>query len=308
MGKRAREEAVLSSSSSVISAEVLPGARIANNSGSVISSSPTSNWESFKSKAFSKRETQIDDNGRTLPSSDVTAEVGAPSLLVTKPATSTIDAESRRKQAALATLLGPFPPPEVELQGEENRIVALDCEMVGVGTEGRSALALVVMIDWHGRVLFRSFCKPSETVTDFRTFVSGVRADHLIGAPDFRAVQARVCALLTGRVLVGHGLQNDLEALLLHHEISARRDTAHYPPLMRRNPYGVLRSQKLKVLVKEHLGTDIQREGAAHDPAEDARAALALYKSFRLPWERDMAKINARKKHGKTKKQAAAVA
>ena len=249
----------------------------------------------------------MDGSGRAISSADASAEVEEPSVLVTKP-TSSVDAELRRKQAALATLLGPFPSAEVELQGEENRIVALDCEMVGVGTEGRSALALVVMIDWHGRVLFRSFCKPAETVTDFRTFVSGVRADHLIGAPDFRAVQARVCALLTGRVLVGHGLQNDLEALLLHHEISARRDTAHYPPLMRRNPYGVLRSQKLKVLVKEHLGTDIQREGAAHDPAEDARAALALYKSFRLPWERDMAKINARKKakHGKNKKQTPA--
>jgi len=215
------------------------------------------------------------------------------------------DAGARRLASALATLRGPFPPASQALVGEEARFVALDCEMVGVGSEGRSALALVVLCDWHGRVLFRSFCRPAEAVTDLRTFVSGVREEHLRGAPDFRAVQARVCELLSGKLLVGHGLKNDLEALLLHHDVRARRDTAHYPPLMRTTAFGALKSRKLRDLAKEHLGADIQGDGAAHDPAEDARAALAVYKVFRLQWERDEARLRARAK-GKSKGSAKA--
>ena len=182
--------------------------------------------------------------------------------------------------------------------------MALDCEMVGVGTEGRSALALVVLVDWFGRELFKSFCRPAEAVTDFRTFVSGVTAQHLARAPDFRSVQARVCALLMGKTLVGHGLKNDLDALLLHHDLHSRRDTAHYPPLMRKNAFGALRSQKLKKLVADHLGAEIQVAGAAHDPAEDARAALAVYKLFRTQWERDEADRSRRHKNRGGKKKA----
>lgn len=47
----------------------------------------------------------------------------------------------------------------------------------------------------------------------------------------------------------------------------------------------LLRPRKLKELTHSILGEDIQQQGQAHDPVEDARAALRLYKSSRLEWE-----------------------
>ena len=72
----------------------------------------------------------------------------------------------------------------------------------------------------------------------------------------------------------------------------------------RKNAFGALRSQKLKKLVADHLGAEIQVAGAAHDPAEDARAALAVYKLFRTQWERDEADRSRRHKNRGGKKKA----
>lgn len=48
-----------------------------------------------------------------------------------------------------------------------------------------------------------------DRVTDYRTWVSGVTAGHLVGAPLFTTVQAEVASLLRGRTVVGHALKND---------------------------------------------------------------------------------------------------
>ena len=59
-------------------------------------------------------------------------------------------------------------------------VLALDCEMVGVGASGtRSALAQVVICNAHEQIVYSTFVKPVDRVTDFRTHVSGVRSAHL---------------------------------------------------------------------------------------------------------------------------------
>jgi len=58
--------------------------------------------------------------------------------------------------------------------------------------------------------------------------------------------------------------------------------------------------------VADHLGAEIQVAGAAHDPAEDARAALAVYKLFRTQWERDEAERQRRHRGRGGKKKGAA--
>ena len=83
--------------------------------------------------------------------------------------------------------------------------------MVGLGHLGsESALARVSIVNYHGHVLLDTFVAPREAVTDWRTWVSGVRERDLVGAPEFKEVQAKVNDLLEGRVLVGHALENDL--------------------------------------------------------------------------------------------------
>ena len=83
--------------------------------------------------------------------------------------------------------------------------------MVGLGPLGsESALARVSLVNFHGAILLDTFVAPRERVTDWRTWVSGVREADLVGAPDFATVQKQVSALIEGRILVGHAIDNDL--------------------------------------------------------------------------------------------------
>ena len=55
----------------------------------------------------------------------------------------------------------------------------MDCEMVGVGDGQESILARVSIVNHDGHPLYDTFVKPREVVTDYRTFVSGVRPEDL---------------------------------------------------------------------------------------------------------------------------------
>lgn len=165
--------------------------------------------------------------------------------------------------------------------------IALDCEMCGTLT-GKSACARVVLVDWKGRTVLDEYVKPREKVTDYRTFVSGITEENLVDAPDIAVVKEQVRELIEGKILVGHGLSNDLECLDLEHPWNMIRDTAYYEPFMK-NHFGQMRPRKLKELAVEKLQREIQVDGQAHSPTEDAIAALDLYKSHRPRWEACMA-------------------
>ena len=187
--------------------------------------------------------------------------------------------------------------------GQEN-IYALDCEMVGVGHDDRSILARCTVVDGRGRVVYDKHVKPmkGQTVTNYRTHVSGIRAKDIrwnSDAVDFRTAQREVSDILKSRVVVGHSLKNDFRALMLNHPPNLIRDTAKFKPLLRARKQGSFRvkhrPQKLKKLSKEILGVAIQ-EGE-HDSAADARAALLLYYKYRKEWEQSLKrKYRARKK------------
>ncbi|KAL7572327.1 hypothetical protein ACA910_021544 [Epithemia clementina (nom. ined.)] len=165
----------------------------------------------------------------------------------------------------------------------KSQYVALDCEMVGTLT-GQSACARVVLIDWKGRTVMDQFVKPTEPVTDYRTFVSGITEDQLTDAPPLEEIRPLVQAALAGKILIGHGLSNDLECLGVEHPWHMIRDTALYEPFMKMH-YGQMNPRKLKELAQERLNREIQVMGQPHSPAEDALAALDLYKSHRPRWE-----------------------
>lgn len=178
----------------------------------------------------------------------------------------------------------------------KSQYVALDCEMVGIGVGGKhSALARVSIVDFDGNVVLDSFVKVPGRVTDFRTHVSGVRAKDIkttAGAMDAKEIRTVVSKILKDKILVGHALRNDFQALMMDHPKEMVRDTARYTPLMRATGKhgGKLKSRKLRDLVKENLNMDIQVEGEAHDSTDDARAAMELYKHFRTSWEKEIEK------------------
>jgi RNA exonuclease 4 len=166
------------------------------------------------------------------------------------------------------------------------RVLAVDCEMVGVGPGGvRSSLARVCLVNESGAVVLDTHVAQREKVTDHRTRVSGIRPEHLDSAPDAAEVRRRVGELIEGRVLVGHAVSHDLTALMLGHPRAMLRDTARYPPLMRSPgaPGRKPKARKLRDLARQHLGLVIQ-EGE-HSPVDDARAALYLYQLHRKTWE-----------------------
>lgn len=174
---------------------------------------------------------------------------------------------------------------------ERAKYVALDCEMVGIGDGHKSAVARVCLLDWDGGVLLDTFVRVTEPVADYRTFVSGIRREHLSSddAVDFEECRSTVRSLLEGKILVGHALKNDLRALDLSHPWHDVRDTAKYEPFMKtRFDDGVLWPRKLKELAEEKLGQEIQQDGMEHSPIEDAKAALDLYKLVRKKWEKVM--------------------
>ena len=62
----------------------------------------------------------------------------------------------------------------------KEKYVALDCEMVGIGIDGKiSALARCCVVDFDGEVLYDEYVRPPGFVTDFRTKWSGVRKQDL---------------------------------------------------------------------------------------------------------------------------------
>lgn len=180
-----------------------------------------------------------------------------------------------------------FMPRAVRRNADVTPIVALDCEMVGVGPEGRQdELARVSVVNYTGDVLYDTFVRPREPVTDYRTKFSGVRESDIgpnSDAVDSFEAQRVVGELLNGRIVVGHALKNDFRVLRIAHPGQKVRDTSDYYRKLwnRRSTH----KPALKTLVAQVLGVDTFQKNE-HDSCEDARAALALYKHNSKDWER----------------------
>lgn len=191
-----------------------------------------------------------------------------------------LDPEAKRR-VVLGDPVAPTPG-----RAELGTYVAIDCEMVGVGPKGStSVLARVAVVNWHGHVVYDRFVRPREPVTDYRTWVSGVRARDLRNAPSFAEVQAEVAEILRGRVLVGHALENDLRVLLLSHPRMMQRDTAGFSAL---RELAGRKQPALRTLARLVLGIEIQTVGAAHSPVEDAQATMAIFRAYKEPWDRSL--------------------
>ncbi|KAL8783637.1 MAG: hypothetical protein Q9213_004497 [Squamulea squamosa] len=193
---------------------------------------------------------------------------------------------------------------------DAGKYISIDCEMVGVGPtpDNESALARVSIVNYHGDQLYDSFVQPKEAVTDYRTFVSGITPKLLQEARTFETVQADVAALLQGKILIGHAVKNDLEALLLGHPKRDIRDTSRHPTY-RQLAGG--KTPSLKRLAKQILDVNIQ--GGEHSSIEDARATMLLFRREKDGFEREHQKrwglprstdtVNAQKGGTKTKKK-----
>ncbi|KAJ0054275.1 hypothetical protein Pint_02709 [Pistacia integerrima] len=166
------------------------------------------------------------------------------------------------------------------------QIVALACKMVGGGTDGSlDYCGRVCVIDEHENIIFHAYVTPPVQVTNYRYETTGIRPEHLRDALPLRQVQRKIQDFLcngepnwrirarggNARILVGHGLDHDLDRLQVEYPPIMIRDTAKYPPLMKTSKL----SNSLKYLTQAYLGYDIQT--GVQDPYEDCVATMRLY-------------------------------
>lgn len=196
----------------------------------------------------------------------------------------------RKHDGATPAPAEPSPPPtaqEVRLEPTSDdtsltKVVAIDCEMVGVGFDGgKSALGRVTLVNSFGNIVYDEYVRAVERIVDYRTWISGIRPKHMNKAKEFWAVQKEVAELIKGRILVGHALHNDLKVLLLSHPKKDIRDTSEYEVFRRER-----KRRSLKDLAAEVLGAKIQQN--EHCPIEDARAAMLIYNKHKKAWEKNM--------------------
>jgi DNA polymerase III epsilon subunit-like protein len=186
-----------------------------------------------------------------------------------------------QQQAAAATAATTSP----SIMYPEHLCLAMDCEMVGVGPHHISVLARVSIVNFAGEIVYDSFVKVEEKVTDYRTAVSGIRPDDLRNGVPYGKCRSQVRVILAGKLLIGHGLQNDLAVLNLRHPAHLIRDTSLYLPYSMQD-FGsgiVIRSRSLRDLMREFCGQTIQ--SGEHDSVEDARAAMTLYGLAKTEWD-----------------------
>ncbi|KAK2593493.1 3'-5' exonuclease [Conoideocrella luteorostrata] len=171
------------------------------------------------------------------------------------------------------------------------KYVAVDCEMVGIGSGGhQSTLARVSLVDFHGRQVYDSYVIPKERVTDWRSSISGISPKEMRFARGFDEVQNEVSRMIQGRVLVGHDIKHDLDALKLSHPPKDVRDTARHQGFRK---FGNGPKPALRILAQELLGINIQE--TSHSSTEDARVTMLLFRKYKSNFDVDYANRYSRK-------------
>nr|CAD1838286.1 unnamed protein product [Ananas comosus var. bracteatus] len=113
-------------------------------------------------------------------------------------------------------------------RAQGSQVVALACKMVGGGSDGSLDLcARVCLVGEDESIVFHTYIKPQIPVTNYRYETTGIRPEHLREAMPLKQAQRKIQDLLCNgepiwkirskdtkaRILVGHGLDHDLDCL-----------------------------------------------------------------------------------------------
>jgi len=192
-----------------------------------------------------------------------------------------VDRQLARSKKSVVTAI---PADDLDsLKKSKKRVLAIDCEFVGAGPEGKeSVLARVSIVNEQGDAVYDKYVLPTSKVTDYRTEFSGIRSCDLLKGEPFDNVQQEVKDIMADNIIVGHSFHNDLKVLGIGHARRQTRDTAKYT-LIQRKCDSKGRTPSLKLLAQKLLGISIQT--GEHCSVEDAKIVMALYQMYKQPWE-----------------------
>jgi RNA exonuclease 4 len=206
--------------------------------------------------------------------------------------------------------------------------IAAEVEKQGLGAETtpakeQSIVARVCLVNWSNMVVLDAYVAPqplslkqsntrenfdssgagSFVIThelDYRTEQTGITAKHLEDTGHTMtmiAVRQNVKRQIKGKILIGHTLPEQLDALGLTHPWCDTRDTAHYAPYMKevsiplsqpmllQSPtVAPLEPVELQYLLKRELGWNVVTGGLIGE----AIGCLDLYKRVREDWESEL--------------------
>ena len=69
------------------------------------------------------------------------------------------------------------------------------------------------------------YCNSERKVTDYRTWISGIEEKHMKNAQSYYKLKQKVNNAIAGKIVVGHGLSHDFQALRINHSKSMQRDS-----------------------------------------------------------------------------------
>lgn len=177
-----------------------------------------------------------------------------------------------------------------EIRRKIENAVAIDCEMVGVEPDNKSALAHVAIVDFNGKKIYDKYVIPIgglKSITNYRTEYSGItpaQLSHLDKKEhSFQTVKREVHNILKDKTIVGHGLINDFNVLDFIPNPDMIWDSTIIDKYLQNHPYipGKRQPRKLKVISKEYANNNIQQaDKTGHSPLEDARASMNLYRLY----------------------------
>lgn len=150
-------------------------------------------------------------------------------------------------------------------------LYSIDCEMCF--TERGMELTRVCVVNERLDVVYHTFVKPHNQITNYLTQYSGVTKEMLEDVTTrLSDVQDALRSLLpSDAILVGQSLNSDLDALRMMHPYVIDTSVIYNLTGDRR------RKSKLSALASFFLNKEIQTGGRkGHNPEEDAKAAMSL--------------------------------